>query len=373
LDRSGHLDLPPDIEVRSYRKGDESAIVPFLENIMGWPATSTTVDHLEHWRWKFLSNPLGFHLVCVALHENKVISHSASMPVRMKIGERTIIASQGVDLCTDPEFRGAGLIRQTMTCRNMMKDRHDVELDFGFPNKASYTLSVTKQGFKDLGIVMLQHRFIIDEEQFFSKVRFGSIKRLGHFSYQMLRRSLGPRVDVGGGITIGLEAEMGSEYDELYSRASEDFDVMIVRDGGYLNWRYCDPRAGDFIVRTARNKGRLVGYLVMRDEIKDGSRFLNIVDCLADPRSPEVISLLLMDCISLAKGMDIETVLCCLPDGHPYGKHLSEVGFLSQVRYTGELEMKVIALERAGSGPLMAALTKKGLRTHIMLGDTDWV
>ncbi|MDW5562534.1 MAG: GNAT family N-acetyltransferase [Methanomassiliicoccus sp.] len=372
-DRSDPADLPLDIEVRAYLEGDETAIVPFLENVMGWPATSTTVDHLEHWRWKFLGNPLGFHLVCVALNGDSVISHSASMPVRMKVGDRTIIASQGVDLCTDPAFRGAGLIGRTMKCRNGMKDHHNVELDFGFPNWASYNLSVTKQGFKDLGIVMLQHRYIIDEEQFFKKVRFGSIKRLGYSSYQILRRSLGPRVDVGGGITLGQEGEMGSEFDELYLRASEDFDVMIVRDSAYLNWRYCDPRSGDFIVRTARHDGRLVGYMVMREESKDGSRFLNIVDCLADPRSPDVIPLLLMDCITLAKGMLIETVLCCLPEGHPYGKQMTEVGFLSQVRYTGDHEMKVIALERAGAGPLMASLTRKGLRAHIMLGDTDWV
>jgi hypothetical protein len=41
--------------------------------------------------------------------------------------------------------------------------------------------------------------------------------------------------------------------------------------------------------------------MVMRDETKDGSRFLNIVDCLVDPRSPDVLTLLLLDCISLAK------------------------------------------------------------------------
>lgn len=373
MGRSDLSDLPPDVEVRAYVEGDEGAIVPFLENTMGWPATSTSVDHIEHWRWKFLGNPLGFHLVCIALHDGKVVSHSASLPVRLKVGDRTVIASQGVDLCTDPAFRGAGLIGRTMACRNRMKDDHDVALDFGFPNQASYHVSVTKQGFTDLGIVMLQHRYIIDEDQFFKKVRFGSIKRLGYSSYQLLRRSLGPRVDVGGGITLGREENMESEFDELYARASENFDIMIVRNSGYLSWRYCDPRSGDFIVRTARNKGRLVGYMVMRDETKDGSRFLNIVDCLADPRSPDVIPLLLMDCISLARGMDIETVLCCLPEGHPYGKNLTEVGFLSQVRYTGNSEMKVIALERAGSGPLMDALTKKGLRAHIMLGDTDWV
>jgi hypothetical protein len=373
MGRSDHPDLLPDIEVRTYMEGDEAAIVPFLEKNMGWPATSTAVDHLEHWRWKFLANPLGFHLVCVALNEGRVVSHSASMPVRMKVGDRTVTASQGVDLCTDPDFRGAGLIGRTMACRNLMKDEHDVELDFGFPNQASYHVSVTKQGFTDLGVAMMQHRYIIDEDQFFKKVRFGSIKRLGYSSYQLLRRSLGPRVDVGGGITLGREEGIGSEFDELYARASENFDVMIVRDSGYLSWRYCDARAGDFIVRTARHKGRLVGYMVMRDEAKDGSRFLNIVDCLADPRFPDAIPLLLMDCISLARGMDIETVLCCLPEGHPYAKNLAEVGFLSQVRYTGNSPMKVIALERAGPGQLIGALKRKGLRAHIMLGDTDWV
>lgn len=373
MGRSDHPDLPPDVEVRGYLKGDEEAIVPFLENIMGWPATSTTVDHFEHWRWKFLANPLGFHLVCVALFDGRVVSHSASMPVRVKVGDRTVIASQGVDLCTDPSFRGGGLIGRTMACRNRMKDEHNVELDFGFPNEASYHISIAKQGFTDLNIVMLQHRYIIDEDQFFRKVRFGSIKRLGYSSYQLLRRSLGPRVDVGGGITIGREGVTGKEFDELFARASENFDVIVVRDSDYLNWRYCDHRAGDFIVRTARQDGRLAGYMVMRDETKDGSRFLNIVDCLVDPRSPDVLTLLLLDCISLAKEMNIETVLCCLPEGHPYGKFLTDVGFLSQVRYTGNSQMKVIALERAGAGSLLAALTRKGLRTHIMLGDTDWV
>ena len=372
-DRPGPSKQSTEVEVRVCRDGDEAAIVPFLEANMGWPATSTAVDHIEHWRWKFLSNPLGFHLVCVALHDGKVVSHSASMPVRMKIGDHTVIASQGVDLCTHPDFRGAGLIGRTMACRNQMKDVHKVDLDFGFPNSASYKLSVTKQGFRDLGIVMLQHRYIIDGAQFFRKVRYGSIKRFGHSSYQVLRRSLGPRIDVGGGITMGSEADLGNEFDELFERASGSFDMIIVRDSGYLRWRYCDPRAGDFVVRTVRNKGRLAGYMVMREEIKDGSRFLNIVDCLADPRSPNAVTLLLKDCISMAKSMDIETVLCCLPEGHPYGKRMTEIGFLSQVRFTGELEMKVIALERDKGGPLMAALTKKGLRPHIMLGDTDWV
>ena len=42
------------------------------------------------------------------------------------------------------------------------------------------------------------------------------------------------------------------------------------------------------------------------------------------------------------------------------------------MRFTGELEMKVIALRGTREVPDGRSY-KKGLRPHIMLGDTDWV
>ena len=362
-----------DVHVHRYMDGDENRIVPFLERHMGWPSVASSVPHLDHWRWKFLGNPLGFHLVCVAERNGEIISHSASLPARIKIGQETVIASQGVDLVTDPAFRGHGLIGQTMKCRNRIKDDHSVALDFGFPNHAAYQLSLMKQGFQDLNITMLQHRFIVDTELFFSKVRFGSIKRLGYGSMEAVRRSLSRSIDLGEGVMVEEATKIGADFDSLYERASRDFDMMLVRDSGHLAWRYGDPRAGRFIIRTIRCDGQLAGYMVYKEEERDGTRFLNIVDYLVDPDLPHLHSGLINDSISLAKGLRVETILCCLPKGHPYSKSLSEAGFRSEVRYTGERPMSVIALERGGGHALMETLKRKDLRAHIMLGDTDWV
>ena len=363
---------PSEVVVRRYREGDEARIVPFLERVMGWPSVCSGVPRLDHWRWKFLGNPMGFHLVCVAEQDGEIVSHSASIPVQMSIGGTIVLASQGVDLCTDPLFRGRGLIGRTMECRNRMKDEHGIALDFGFPNQTAYHLSLIKQGFTDLGIRVMQHRYIIDEKRFFSKLRFGQLKRLGYNSYQLVRRSLGRGTEAIGGMLLESTMSFTPEVDGLGRLAAEEFDLMIVRDHRYMNWRYADPRAGDFIIRTARRNGRLVGWMVHKQEDREGSRFLNIVDALADPGSPEAISVLLMDAISLAEETGIETILCCLPDGHPYARSLADVGFLSQVRFTGERPMSMIYQERTLSETGMGGLPD-GARVHIMLGDTDWV
>ncbi len=362
-----------EVVVRRYREGDEARIVSFLERGMGWPAICSPVPRLDHWQWKFLGNPLGFHLVCVAEQNGKIVSHSASLPVSMKVGSRTVLASQGVDLCTDPSFRGRGLIGQTMECRNQMKDEQGVALDFGFPNQAAYHLSMIKQGFQDLSISMLQHRYIIDEGQFFRKVRFGSIKRLGYDSYQLLKRSLSRQVELGGGITLAREREFGPAFDTLYHRAADGFDLIIAREHRYLNWRYADPRGGEFIIRSVRHNDRLVGFMVHKKEERGESRYLNVVDALVDPEFQDVMSILLIDAISMARELNIETILCCLPDGHPYERHLADMGFLAQVRYTGDRPMSVICLDREKGRNDLNLLGKEGLRAHIMLGDTDWV
>jgi hypothetical protein len=363
----------PDVLVRRYREGDELKIVPFLEKGMGWPAICSPVPRLDHWKWKFLDNPLEFHLVCVAERDGSIVSHSASLPVRMKVGLETVVASQGVDLCTEPSCRGHGLIGQTMECRNQMKDEHEVGLDFGFPNQAAYHLSMIKQGFRDLGVRMMQHRYIIDEEQFFRKVRFGSIKRLGYDSYQFLKRSLGRHVEMGKGITLDRVYEFGPEFDDLYQRAAEGFDLIIAREQSYLNWRYADPRSGEFIIRTVRQDGRLVGYMVHKQDVREGSSYLNVVDTIVDPQFQDTLAILLLDAISMARELGIETILCCLPEGHPYEKQFEETGFLAQIRYTGDRPMSLIYLDRDKTGRNNELLAKPNLRTHIVLGDTDWV
>lgn len=357
-------------EVRPFRPGDEERIVDFLQRYTGWPAAAVDVPAVDHWRWKFLANPLGFHLVCVAESGGEVLSHCASLPTLLSVGGREVRASQGVDLCTHPLHRGQGLIGRVMECRDRMKSEHRVVLDYGFPNRASYHVSTAKQGFRDVALSMVQHQFIVDREGFFQKVPLGAIKRLGYSSMVTVRRSLGPDRPADG-LTVGAEERFTDEATALYRRAQGIFGLIARRDADHLNWRYGDPRGGRYLRRAVREDGRFLGYAVHRAEEQDGTVFLNTVDLLVEEGRPDALAALVLDGLEAARRAGAESALCCLPQDHPYGRVLRDLGFIAHPRMTGDMPMRMIWRDRGGAG--LDGLEAGPLRGHVTLGDTDWV
>lgn len=356
---------PPAGEVRGYLPGDEGRIVSFLDSLTGWPASAIDVPKTDHWRWKFLSNPAGPELVCMIEAGGEIVSYCASMPVRMSVGGREVLATQGVDLCTHPEHRGKGLMGVLLDRRDRMKAKRGVAFDYGFPNELSYHVSTKRQGFREVNMSMMQHRFIIDRERFFRKVNMGPLKRLGYSSYVALQQA----VHRPGGSDLFVQDIEGfcEKDDELYRRALPDFDIIAVRDHRFLSWRYCDPRGGSYIVRGVREDG-LLGYAVLKVE---AGRQLIIVDLLADPDRPEVVPLLLTDALEQGRVHGSESVICCLPKGHRYERHFRDLAFVAEPRMTGGAPMRMIWFPR---GPQeLDALSSPDPACHITLGDTDWV
>jgi hypothetical protein len=277
-----------------------------------------------------------------------------------------MLASQGVDLCTHPDHRGKGLMGTLLDHRDRLKAQRGVAFDFGFPNELSYHVSTKRQGFWEVNMSMMQHRFILDREGYFSKVNMGQLKRLGYSSYVVLQRAV-HRND--GSDLIVQDIERFSESDdELYQRVSLDFDIIAVRDHRFLNWRYRDPRGGSYIVRGIREGNELLGYAVLKGEI---DRQLIIVDMLAVPDRAEVVHLLLMDALERGRALGSESALCALPKGHRYERHLRELGFVAEPRMTGDAPMRMIWFPRGTED--LAILSSPNPRCHIMLGDTDWV
>jgi len=356
-------------EVRPYRTGDEQRIVEFLERYTGWPAATVEVPKVDHWRWKFLSSPVGFPLVCIAEGGGEILSHCASMPTLISVDGKEVLASQGVDLCTHPQYRGQGLIGRVMQCRNRMKEERGVALDYGFPNRASYHLSMAKQGFRDLAMEMVQHQFIVDRERFFRKVPLGALKRFGYASLVTLRRSLGPR----GRTDLEIEAveRFSADATALYERARDRFDLIARRDADHLNWRYGDLRGGRYLRRAVREDGRLLGYAVHKVEDRDGTVYLDVVDVLVEDGRDDALAALMLDALDTAYRSGAESALCCLPQGHPYGRTLQDLGFVAQPRLTGDMPMRMIWFDRGLAD--LSLLGRDGLNGHVTLGDTDWV
>ena len=349
------------IQIREYKNGDEEQIVPFLEIYMGW-RSPRGIDPIEHWKWKYLDNPVGEIMLCVADYNGDLISSAASLPAMMKIGNIEVLAAQGVDLCTSPDFRGMGLIGKVSDCRDRINEKAGTAVDYGFPNRASSHISLEKRNFEKSWVRFSQFRYVINMKEFF-RGNTGKAKSLAYSAVKSIKK-----VSVSPNVKIHEESEFNSEYDELLEECAKDFDIMIRRNSDYLNWRYADWRSGNFKIYSARCREKLCGYVVIGKHGCDAS----IADllCCGDT---EVLNSLIAQSINYAAEIKACSLLCVLPNGHRYSKRFSAAGFLIEERCTGDLKMSLVWKSLGLNEGSKNILRNKNSKYHITLGDTDWI
>ena len=77
-----------DIKIRDYIPNDEENIVPLLELIFpSWPPFTLEGTKIEHWRWKYLDNPLKSMFITVVEEAGKIIGVNHALFVNVIIGE----------------------------------------------------------------------------------------------------------------------------------------------------------------------------------------------------------------------------------------------------------------------------------------------
>lgn len=351
-----------EIFVRPYLPGDEERIVPFLEMYMGWRAPRG-VTPTEHWLWKYRDNPVNDAAVCVAEDQQEIVSAAASVPSEMIIQGKPILAAQGTDLCTSPEYRGKGLIGKVSDCRDRLKEDLGVKLDYGFPNKASAYVSLEKRGFRQVPLKFVQYRYVINMDEFFQG-KVGKAKWLGYAAIKAVRKT-----SSGSEIEVREEQRFGEEFRELFEKTAKTFDLLAARRPAYLNWRYADPRAGQFKIFSARRNSELVGYIVIGKRGSDAA----VADLLVAPQESKALDALINRAISYAKEIKAWSLLCLLPKEHRYGRRFPAAGFLLEERYTGDVKMSMIWKGPDLDESVQNLLKNAELNCHITLGDTDWI
>ena len=105
---------------------------------------------------------------------------------------------------------------------------------------------------------------------------------------------------------------------------------MVNGGSNYLNWRYCDPRAGPYRVYQAYLDGKLVGYIVTRVNRYLSEYFIGyIMDLLTAPGKKDVAAALLMHALEVLDKDGVNITTCMVPDGHPHEKIYRALGFLN--------------------------------------------
>ena len=77
-----------------------------------------------------------------------------------------------------------------------------------------------------------------------------------------------------------------SRFDErinhLWTRVSNQHNIMVVRNKDYLNWRYIAVPDVDYLVCLAEKAGEILGYIILRCIQREYRKVGIIFDILAE-------------------------------------------------------------------------------------------
>ena len=249
-------------EIRPYTSGDEDGLIRLLN------AEFSSQITYEEWDWKYLRNPAGDPITVIAEYGETIVGHLSTIPVWMTVHGRRLLGVQWVDFAMDAELRktlaGAKIIMKM--CRFWQKQtacRSDIGIGYGYPSPHFVSFSLAYWGYKTILpapqlVKIVNSAYVLD--RVLSRIHIHSRNDRGLcFQFRDFFRKRVTEAhhdDEAGRIHI-----FDSRFDELWYKASKTWNIAIIRDSSYLNWRYAPKRYTSLFMES---HGEVTGFSVTR-------------------------------------------------------------------------------------------------------------
>lgn len=357
---------------RKYIPGEEESIVELLERgFGGWPAFDLRCSSVDHWSWKYVDVPLGEGFVITALSGSDVVGALHAYPVRIKVNNQIFFCTYAADNVVHPDYRERGISNRMYEEIIDLKNGSDVAFDY-FVTSTPYLIKSWSRRFYTFPFTISNLVWIgdIDLQLREMPVRHPSLVKLGFLTSKTINRyrkkkNKSPKDD---GVAIEVAEEFGEWADVLWIDISRDYDFIVERSRRYLNWRYCDKRAGDIVVKQLKREDEVLGFSVYGINSQNPEYPVGyILDLIVPSGEESYAGLLIEDSIKYFKERGINLVNCLMPRGHVYTDILKEHGFLDS-RVVLKLFLR-LNQERTYLSDLIVQCSPD--RVHFTYGDID--
>lgn len=309
-----------------YEVGDEYAIMELHNQVFD------TKISIDFWRWLFEENPVRPPCIKLAKVGDKLIGHFAVFPVKMKFGDKIVIASKSCLTMTHPMYRGKGIfINLADRLFSEIRER-GVLLTIGNPNKNSYGVFTRRAGYENLfgktGIPYLVKPINIKSiiNKYFSNVFFRELPNTiisPLFGFFGKNEYSAPTVHV----SINRAHSFDERIDKFWKQISEEHRIATVRDKDYLSWRYLQSPGRQYAIFIAEENNEIRGYVILRDRNLFGLRAGLIVDILTVSSDSRVSQALLRRSVDYFISQNLDVVACLMLKHHSCYDELKKLGF----------------------------------------------
>lgn len=276
---------------RNYKPDDEKLLFDLLHTVWGKKLEiSEWEEWIKGWMWMFSNNPAGNSIIWLAEHNGKLVGSYPLIMLDMKIGNLQGKGGQIADTMTHPQYRRQGIAFTLGEKALAQLKEQKALLAFGFPTEEAYPLHMNSGWIdvcsiqtmvKPLNLGNILNKYLAYGKSLidiFSK--FGELPLKSIFGYR--------KPSMVDGLTISKISHFDKDCDDFWDMISKDFNIIVVRNRDYLNWRYVDMPNAKYTLYAAEKNKKLYGYMVLDYKYHNGLVFGRILDIVA-PLDQEVI------------------------------------------------------------------------------------
>jgi len=335
----------------------------------GWPQVTLRegVSAVDHLAWKAGGPILGFPAFLAALVDGQLAGCRTVLVRRVLVHGEPKLFVHFVDAAVDPAFQGRGANRAT---QEMMYGVYQPQFDLSIDDSNNPHMI---RGRRRLGggteafgnavrpmVLPLDATRVVSGEQRhlptpLAALRLRLASRIARLTTRPPRRA--------SDVSLRSVESFDERFDAFCAAASAPFDFVPERTQAFLNWRYADPRAGEFTIRVAERNGQLLGYVVHID--RDDTT--HIADILVATDQPGVTDALLEEVARHARTAGKAAVAGWLAERHPYRAAFRSRGF---VPLGGT---SIVYRPVAMPAEQLAFLEERDASMHFTYGDTDFI
>lgn len=315
--------------IGAYEEGAENEMFE-LDKVVWKEAVPNKERWMEGWRWMFIDNPAGASIIWLARHDGKLVGQYPLVRMNMKIGEEIIMGAQIADTMTHPEYRRQGIAFALGEKALSQLRGEGVSFAIGFPNTQAYPLHM-KSGWLDICAfqVMVKplnlkniFRSYLSSNKFLLTTSTG-VGNLILKTLFMIKKS--PKVD---GLTVTRISHFDDRFNDFWKKVSNDYNIIVVRNKKYLNWRYVDVPNNDYSVYVAERKKEICGYVVLGQYKRGDLMFGHIYDIIAPLNQEDVLHYLISKAVDHFKEEKMDAVSTQMVVPKIYRKIFWKNGFI---------------------------------------------
>jgi GNAT superfamily N-acetyltransferase len=328
--------MDTEYSIREYQQEDEGEIVDLLNTVFeGWPKIDLQYTRLDHWRWKYQENYLNWKPICVAEKDGKIIGAIHTLPQKIKLHEDTFLTAIGGDVAVLKEYRRLGVWNAILELNNKQRKKAGIIFTFQVTNNPIVVERFEKS---------TDHfRFPLDIAQYVrirdldyhiknNPMENAWIQKMGYHTLKTVS-NLKRLISAPNNIYLNVQVNDIKHFDEgidrFWDKIKSHYNIIIQSDQKNLNWRYCDLRAGTFVVKQAVENGEIVGFTILqinryRPEYPVGT----IAELLYMPGRIDVLESLISESVDYFDKNDVNVVVYLSVKYPQLNETLERNGFL---------------------------------------------